>query len=314
MDARSSSEKSVSPGQDSVLPPAEAVQAQLAKILESQAFANSERLSRFLRFTVEQTLRGRGDQIKEYLLGLEVFDRKQTYDPRTDPIVRVEAGRLRSKLSQYYDTEGRNDPLVIEYRKGSYVPAFQKRDPHAPGSADASVRGLLGGRKLAMLLAILAVAGSIIFSFAYRSRSGPSSQELAESNTTGHSIAVLPFESLSDDRQEEHFADGITEALIAELSKVKGLQVVSRISVMRYKGMHRPLTEIVHDLNVEVIMAGSVTFSGKRVRVIAHLINAKADRKLLAETYERDLGDSLRLQGELARTIADAVKTRMARA
>src|SRR5262249_10348336 len=152
----------------------------------------------------------------------------------------------------------------------------------------------------------------IIFLFTYRSWFGLSSREAREKTTTGHSIAVLPFESLSDDPQEQHFADGMTEALIAELSKVKELQVVSRISVMHYKGTHRPLSEIVHDLNVEVIMAGSVTFSGKRVRVVAHLINAKADRKLLAETYERELGDSLLLQGELARTIADAVKTKMA--
>jgi len=312
MDARSA-EKSVAPGQDSVVPPAEAVQAQLAKILGSQAFANSERLSRFLRFTVEQTLQGRSDQIKEYLLGLEVFDRNQSYDPRTDPIVRVEAGRLRSKLSEYYDNEGRNDSLLIQYRKGSYVPAFQKRDLPRPGIVDDSLPGVLGRRKFAILLATLTLAGSIILWFTHRSQSGLSSQEATKTATPIHSIAVLPFESLSDDRQEEHFADGITEALIVELSKVKELQVVSRISVMRYKGTHTPLSEIVHDLNVEVVMAGSVTFSGKRVRVIAHLINAKADRKLLAETYERDLGDSLRLQGELARTIADAIKTRMHR-
>src|SRR5262249_47372714 len=224
MDAKSSLERSVAHSQNSVVLSAEAVQAQLAKILGSQAFGNSERLSRFLRFTVEQTLRGRGDQIKEYLLGLEVCDRNQSYDPRTDPIVRVEAGRLRSKLSEYYETEGRDDPLVIEYRKGSYVPAFQKRDLPAPGIADVSMRGASGRRKLTVLLATLFLAGLTPFWFTYRPRSGLSPQQATESTATGHSIAVLPFESLSDDRQEEHFADGITEALIVELSRVKELQ------------------------------------------------------------------------------------------
>src|SRR5215510_7133587 len=103
MDARSSSNKSMAPSQHKVVLSAEAVQAELEKIVASQTFANSERMTRFLRFTVEQTLQGRGDQIKEYLLGLEVFDRNQSYDPRIDPIVRVEAGRLRSKLSEYYE-------------------------------------------------------------------------------------------------------------------------------------------------------------------------------------------------------------------
>jgi adenylate cyclase len=308
MDARSSSDKSVATGQHGVPVPVADVQAQLEKVLASQAFAGSERLSRFLRFTVEQTLLGRGDQIKEYLLGLEVFDRTQAYDPRIDPIVRVEAGRLRSKISEYYETEGRDDTLLIQYRKGSYVPAFQKCESPTPKlAASPPTRGLLGRWKLAILLATLALAGSTVFWVIHRSRPAVSSQGSTEGTTT----AVLPFESLSDDRQEEHFADGMTEALIAELSKVKGLQVVSRTSVMHYKGTHKPLPEIVHELNVDVIVAGSVTFSGKRVRVVAHLINASADRKLWAETYERDLGDILRLQHELAETIAESIGTRL---
>ena len=80
----------------------EEIQAQLRKILASEQFANSDRMSRFLRFTVERAIQGKGDHLKEYLLGVEVFDRKESYDPRIDPIVRVEARRLRSKLKKYY--------------------------------------------------------------------------------------------------------------------------------------------------------------------------------------------------------------------
>src|SRR5262245_7316247 len=87
-------------------PSTDAIGGQLEKILARLGFAHAERKSRFLRFTVENALAGRGDQIKEYLLGVEVFDRGVSYNPQIDPIVRVEAGRVRSKLKEYYETEG----------------------------------------------------------------------------------------------------------------------------------------------------------------------------------------------------------------
>ncbi len=113
----------------------EAIRAQVERILASEAFTHSERLSRFLRFTVEQAIQGRGETIKEYPVGVEVFDRGESYDPRTDPIVRVEAGRLRSKLREYYDTRGRDDPIRIGFQKGSYIPTF------APGGEPPSEAG-----------------------------------------------------------------------------------------------------------------------------------------------------------------------------
>ena len=106
----------------------ETVLAELEKILSSNAFAHSERHSRFLRFVVEQTLQGKGDQLKEYLLGVEVFHRPPSFDPRIDSTVRTEASRLRSRLKEYYEGEGRDDPILIELLKGSYIPLFQKRD------------------------------------------------------------------------------------------------------------------------------------------------------------------------------------------
>ena len=107
----------------------EAIREQLDRILNSALFAQSERLSRFLRYTVEETLEGRADRIKEYVLALEVFDRPESFDPQTDPTVRVHAGRLRAKLQEYYETAGREDPIVIEVPKRSYVPAFRNRAP-----------------------------------------------------------------------------------------------------------------------------------------------------------------------------------------
>jgi serine/threonine protein kinase/TolB-like protein/CheY-like chemotaxis protein len=110
-------------------PPLEiATQEQLKKILSSRTLAQSKRLVRFLSFIIEKALKGQGDQINEYLLGIEVYQRASSFDPQIDTIVRTEARRLRSKLKQYYESEGINDPILIEVPKGSYAPTFRKRE------------------------------------------------------------------------------------------------------------------------------------------------------------------------------------------
>src|SRR5271156_3161647 len=112
--------------------PPERIRTQLERILASRLFVRSERLCRFLRFTVELTLSGERDRIKEYTLGRDVFDRDKNYDPRADSIVRVEARRLRRKLSEYYLEVGFTDPVSIEFPPGGYVPVFQTRRPAVP--------------------------------------------------------------------------------------------------------------------------------------------------------------------------------------
>ena len=107
--------------------PSQAIAAQLGRILASREFARAERMSRFLRYTVELALSGQADEIKEYRVGVDVFDRKHDYDPRVDPIVRVEARRLRDKLGAYYENNGREDDIVICFEKGSYAPVFRPR-------------------------------------------------------------------------------------------------------------------------------------------------------------------------------------------
>ena len=122
----------------SARPSPDQVRGQVDKILASRLFARSERLCRFLRFCVELTLDEKSDQLKEQLVGVEVFDRKGDYDPRTDPIVRVEARRLRSKLKAYYTSSGRPDCLLIELPKGGYVPSFRMRNASQPRSRRAA--------------------------------------------------------------------------------------------------------------------------------------------------------------------------------
>jgi hypothetical protein len=105
-------------------PRSSAVQAQLARVLRSRTFGQATALSQLLRHVVQHTLDGRRDGLKEYALGVDVFNRGADFDPRTDTIVRVQARRLRAKLQEYYETEGRADPLVIALPRGGYVPEF----------------------------------------------------------------------------------------------------------------------------------------------------------------------------------------------
>src|SRR5580692_7821165 len=107
--------------------PAVEIKSELDRILRSRAFIQSHRIRRFLQFVVEESLLGQPQRLKEYLIGMEVFDRREAFDPRVDSIVRVEARRLRYKLDEYYRTEGREDGIRIVLRKGSYVPIFEYR-------------------------------------------------------------------------------------------------------------------------------------------------------------------------------------------
>jgi TolB-like protein/DNA-binding winged helix-turn-helix (wHTH) protein/Tfp pilus assembly protein PilF len=125
------------------------------------------------------------------------------------------------------------------------------------------------------------------------------------------SIAVLPFENLSHDPEQEYFADGMTEELITNLGKISALRVISRTSVMQYKGTKKPLPQIARELNVDAIVEGTVQRSENRVRITANLLHAPSDRHLWAETYERDLPDVLALQGEVGQAIAREVQVRL---
>ena len=113
------------------------IRAQLHRILASRAFASSPRMSRFVQFSVEEMLAGRSDELKETTIGLAVFDRPPDYDPRLDPIVRVEARRVREKLSRYYETDGRDDAIVIDLPRGGYAPTIRERvEPSPAAEAD----------------------------------------------------------------------------------------------------------------------------------------------------------------------------------
>jgi TolB-like protein/DNA-binding winged helix-turn-helix (wHTH) protein/Flp pilus assembly protein TadD len=165
-----------------------------------------------------------------------------------------------------------------------------------------------GVRRVWMLVATVAILGGLALSLNFYRRAPSLVPGVSVQAARITSLGVLPLANMSGDPAQDYLADGMTEALIAELSKIRALKVISRTSMMRYKGTRKPLPEIARELNVNGIVEGSVNRSGDRVRITAQLIDAEADAHLWAESYDRDLGDILNLQRELARQVSREIK------
>jgi len=152
-----------------------------------------------------------------------------------------------------------------------------------------------------VLAVLLALAVSWLF---YSTRySGPAIR----------SLAVLPLANLSNDRSQDYFADGMTDELITHLGQISALRVISRTSVMSYKGAQKPLAQIARDLNVQAVVEGSIFRAGDRVRISVQLIRVPADQHLWAQSYEGDLRDALALQSQVAQAIADQIRVTVSR-
>lgn len=247
----------------------ETIRSQLGKLLKSRHFSAAPRMQRFLSYVVEQTLHCDGGSLKEWVLGAAVFDKGESFDPRTDPIVRIEAGRLRERLKRYYRTEGRNDPVVIEIRKGAYIPCFRKRQ-----SAAATPQ---------------------------RNQPG------ARSQAAEHRIAVLPFTDLSPEQDQEFFCDGIVEELIGCLVKIPGLRVVAWSSTRRYKGAARDIRRIGTQLDVDSVLEGSVRKMRARVRISVRLVRIADECCVRSETHEAPLKDLFSVQETVARAVVSGL-------
>jgi TolB-like protein/DNA-binding winged helix-turn-helix (wHTH) protein/Flp pilus assembly protein TadD len=162
---------------------------------------------------------------------------------------------------------------------------------------------------LALLAAVFAVAVILLLSLGWIPGGmhllGPRVQPRIES------LAVMPLQNLSIDPAQDYFADGMTDGLITEVARIGSLRVISRTSIMRYKGVRKPLSVIAKELGVDAVVEGTIAYSSGKVRITAQLIRAFDDRHLWSEKYERDLGDALKLQGEVAQAIAAQVKIKL---
>ena len=171
-----------------------AVRAQMERVLTSEQFSSARRLSGFLRFVVESKLKG--SEVKESLIGVEVYGREATYNPKSNSIVRAEASRLRAKLHEYYEGPGKLDAIVIDVPQGIYAPGFQSRATPVP------VRGTVPVRLLVAIAALVAAAGA----------------GWAISHFTARpTIAVMPIRNLGQDRRVGPLADTVTSHLTQAL-------------------------------------------------------------------------------------------------
>ncbi|MCX5800824.1 MAG: protein kinase [Candidatus Eisenbacteria bacterium] len=140
---------------------------------------------------------------------------------------------------------------------------------------------------------------------------GVAGQLVAQARIDKKSIAVLPFKSLSEHKEDEYFSDGTTEDIITQLSKIAELKVISRTSVMRYKHSDKTLREIGRELDVNTILEGSVRRAGNRVRIVSQLVDARTDEPIWAETYDREMKDIFAIQSDVAQSIAAALKAKL---
>jgi TolB-like protein/Flp pilus assembly protein TadD len=219
--------------------PEKIIRQELARILQSQIFVQSERLSRFLRFTVEHAISGKEDGLKEYIIGTEVYDRKPPYHPSQDSIVRTEARRLRSKLKEYYESEGKDDQVFIYFRPGSYVPVFRSKEP---------------------------VASSL--------RTEPSSSQELFIEGSGVSIAVIPFLDVSGHPLSSAYARGVTDELVHELMHSEGCRVIAASSITQLGSQVSDIPALARRLGVQIVFEGTVREEGNRIRVTSRIVNA----------------------------------------
>ncbi|MCC6394621.1 MAG: tetratricopeptide repeat protein [Bryobacterales bacterium] len=257
-----------------------AVRDQLEKILRWEPFARADRLSRFLRFTVEQVLENPLPVLKEYVIALEVFDKPKDFDPRLDPIVRVEARRLRGRLREYYETTGKNDEVLILFGRSGYTPAFTLRN-------------------------LKAVDPPPIFKHDTR----PQGQHSRVSGPVA--LAVLPFLDLSPSNDQRNLCAGFAEELINTIARSPGLHVTSRTSTLQYEGRAFDLRRLGADLGVECVLEGSVRKAGKRVRISVQLYSVSDGLEIWSQTYERELTDIFAAQEEVASAIAQDLRTQL---
>jgi TolB-like protein len=248
--------------------PHDAVKEALRRVAASPVFAGAERMRRFLTLVVEEALAGKREQIKEYHLGVEVFDRGPDFDPRIDTIVRVEARRLRRKLYQYYSGAGAADPILISVPHGRYVPVFGFREVVA--AALTTSRG-------------------------------------ADPPAALSSIAVLPLLDLSPGGDHAYLGDGFSEELINALASIPALKVAARTSAFRFRSPSDDARGIGAKLGVDHLLEGSIRLSGDRLRVTIQIVRAADGFHVWSREFDRPFTEALSLQREIARLAAASI-------
>jgi TolB-like protein len=309
-----------------------AIEKQLERIFASEEFASAPKMRALLRYLVEATQAGDVERLKGYAIGVDVFERGADFDPATDPIVRVQAGRLRKLLDSYYNTTGKGDPLRIDIPKGSYVVEVEVRETAAAGTGAPAVvppapRPAVPGNafrapRLSLPAglppyAVWATIGALILLAVFAGRamlrsSAPTAPETAAISPAPRSVdaitlAVLPFTDMSKETRNVAFADGFTDALTTALARVKSISLASRTSAFQYREA-TDLRRVGSELGVGHVVEGSLQRDGERTLVNVQLIDTVFGAHIWAQEYKRAAGMDLALQAELVSTIAGELR------
>jgi TolB-like protein len=287
-----------------VQPGPDEIRAALERILASASFAGSARLGRFVRFVVERSLAGEAARLKEYAIGVEVFDRTGEYDPRVDSIVRVEAGRLRTKLDEYYAAAGSGEAVRIALKKGSYAPSFETRGTVAvaPGPASPSSGPMLAA---GFAIALIALATMVWFD-----RGGAGTAEPS-------GVAVLPFfpyGGANADPGTEVLRDRLTTGVVAGLVNSGRVAVVPAALSARFRDPYGVPEGVADLLGAEVVMMGRLTLEDGQARVDAVMMDRQRTRKFWAESFSGPASAPDALAQRIAQSAASAAASEIARA
>ncbi len=267
---------------------ADDVREELECILDSPEFKNKPMLCGFLSHVVEETLAGRAHEIKGYTVATQVFGRRKDFDPTIDPIVRIQAGRLRRTLESYYSVRGRQDQLRIDIGKGSYVPTFTRDIPREQRMGES-------GQPASMFL--------------WEKEISQRTPAISHSSTgEGPTIAVMPLANLANDPDQESLACGLTEELMSVLARC-GLRVNSCLSVMQWNEKPIDARQVSQEFGVRFFLEGSLRKEGQTIKFTLRLIDTATLMQIWGEQYKRNLEPDkmIALQEEIARSVAERI-------
>jgi TolB-like protein/tetratricopeptide (TPR) repeat protein len=303
------------PGGDTIpfnrlVPTPDAIRAQLALIISSPEFPKVGRSGTFLTYVTEEALAGRADRIKGYSIAVEVFKRRDGFT-QDDPVVRIEAGRLRRSLERYYLVAGSRDPVRIDIPKGGYAPSFvwnhkvvetPAQDIDQPALQRPRFRSLIVtatgiGTGAMLLLGAVALSMHLL--------PGEAGVLPVE---RGPTLAVTPFANLGDEPKAELYAAGLTEELLTVLPRFKEIQVLGR-EVSRTQSPAMPAAKVRGELGARFLLGGGVRVSGGRLRVTARLVDTGTDKILWSHIYDNDIAsrDLFSIQSDVANKVATTI-------